>query len=112
APDTGWIHHDERLARKRRRPIRFAPRLLSLFLGTICWAIHLAFRLTVALSVAQNSRSAVPEWYPAMRMWAGAMYALYMPLAYLAVAAFGAAMLNVGWISKGWGRTFIIFGLI
>jgi len=54
----------------------------------------------------------VPEWYPAMRMWAGAMYALYMPLAYLAVAAFGAAMLNVGWISKGWGRTFIIFGLI
>ena len=35
-----------------------------------------------------------------------------MPLAYLAVAAFGVAMLNVGWISKGWGRTFIIFGLI
>src|SRR5438552_747181 len=50
---------------------RFVSRLglFSLLLGTICWAIHLAFRLTVALSLAQNSRSAVPEWYPSMRMW-------------------------------------------
>lgn len=86
--------------------------IVSITLGTVCWAIHLAFRLTVALSLAQVDRSKVPEWYPPMRMWAGAMYAVYMPMAYLAVAAFGAAMRSVGWISTGWGRAFIIFGLI
>ncbi len=32
-----------------------------------------------------------------------------MPLAYLAIAAFGAAMLKTGWAGKGWGRTFVVF---
>jgi len=86
--------------------------VLSLFFGTVCWALHLAFRLTVVISVAQNDRGVVPEWYPPMRMWTGVMYGLYMPLAYLGIAAFGAALGNIGWIGKGWGRAFVIFGLI
>jgi hypothetical protein len=87
--------------------------LTSLFFGTVSWAIHLAFRLTVVLSLAQKTAgAALPEWYPPLSLWAGAMYAIYMSLAYLAIAAFGAAMLNVGWIGKGWGRTFFVFGLV
>jgi len=48
----------------------------------------------------------------ALRLWAGAMYALYMSLAYLATAAYGAAMLKTEWAGKGWGRTFVTFGLL
>jgi hypothetical protein len=93
---------------------RFLSRLglVSLFLGTVCWTIHLAFRLTIMLSLAKTVRTTEPDWYSPLRMWAGAMYALYMPLSYLAVAAFGGAMRNVGWISKAWGRSFVAFGLM
>jgi len=35
-----------------------------------------------------------------------------MTLAYLATAAYGAAMRKTRWAGKGWGRTFVIFGLV
>ena len=40
------------------------------------------------------------------------MYAGYMSLAYLSIAAYGAALGKTGWAGKGWGRTFVVFGLV
>ncbi|MBI2957122.1 MAG: hypothetical protein HYY26_07415 [Acidobacteria bacterium] len=84
--------------------------LLALIIGTVCWILHLAFRATVMLAAAQES--AAPTWYPPLRLWAGAMYAAYMVLAYLSIAFYGAAMQKTGLAGKGWGRTFVAFGLI
>ena len=87
--------------------------LVSFLFGTVSWAMHLAFRATVMVSLAQETpaSAAAPAWYGPLRLWSGAMYAIYMPLAYLAIAAFGAAMLKTGLAGKGWGRTFVVFGL-
>ena len=86
--------------------------LLALVIGTMCWILHLAFRATVMLVAAQESAATAPTWYQALRLWAGAMYAAYMVLAYLSIAFFGAAMQKTRWAGKGWGRTFVAFGLI
>ncbi len=86
--------------------------LVALLIATMCWIIHLAFRATVMVAVAQHSAAAPPDWYQPLRLWSGAMYAGYMVLAYLSIAAYGAAMRNTGWAGQGWGRTFVGFGLI
>ncbi len=84
--------------------------LLALIIGTVCWMLHLAFRATVMLAAARES--AAPAWYPPLRLWAGTMYAAYMVLAYLSIAFYGAAMQKTALARKGWGRTFVAFGLI
>ncbi len=86
--------------------------LVALVIATVGWIFHLAFRATVLVVAAQESSVTVPAWYPPLRLWAGAMYAAYMVLAYLSISAFGAAMRKTGWAGKGWGRTFVAFGLI
>lgn len=86
--------------------------LIALLIATVCWILHLAFRATVMVAVAQASAAAPPEWYQPLRLWAGAMYAAYMVLAYLSIAPYGAGMQKTGWAGKGWGRTFVAFGLI
>lgn len=80
--------------------------------GAALWAIHLVFRVTVVLPVAEGMETAPPPWFPPLRMWAGGLYAIYMVLAYLAVAAFGGALAKTQWIGKGWGRAFLVFGLL
>ncbi len=86
--------------------------LLALIIGTVCWILHLGFRATVMLAAAQESVATAPTWYQPLRLWAGAMYAAYMVLAYLSIASYGVAMLKTGSVGKGWGRTFVAFGLI
>jgi hypothetical protein len=87
--------------------------LISFLFGAICWSIHLAFRVTVTLPVAQEAASSgVPAWFGPLLSWSGAMYAIYMVLAYLAMAAYGAAMQKTGWVGKGWGRTLTVLGLV
>jgi len=82
----------------------------ALLVGAACWTAHLVFRGTVVVVVA--SQAVQPEWYAALRLWSGGMYAAYMTLAYLATAAFGAAMLKTGLAGRRWGRAFVIFGLV
>ncbi len=86
--------------------------LVALVIATVGWIFHLAFRATVMVALAQDSAAPAPAWYPPLRLWVGAMYAAYMVLAYLSIASYGAAMLKTGWAGKGWGRTFVAFGLI
>lgn len=82
----------------------------ALVVGAACWSAHLAFRATVVLAVATPG-GAPPDWYLPLRMWSGGMYAIYMTLAYLATAAFGAAMLKTGLAGRRCGRAFVILGL-
>lgn len=86
--------------------------LVALLIANVCWLLHLAFRATVMVAVANQSAAAPPDWYQPLRMWSGAMYAGYMVLAYLSIAAFGAAMRKTGWASERWGRALVGFGLV
>ncbi len=86
--------------------------LIALLIATVCWIVHLAFRATVMVTVAQASATAPPDWYQPLRLWSGAMYVAYMFLAYLSIAAYGAGLRRTGWVGKGWGRVLVGFGLI
>ena len=81
--------------------------------GSSFWVIHLAFRATIMVTAAQETLSAgaPPAGFEAWRLWAGVMYGAYMTTAYLALAAYGGAMLKTSWAGRGWGRTFVVFGL-
>lgn len=87
---------------------------VAFFSGFTFWSIHLAFRAVVMVSAAKEWSAAgtTPVWYGTWRPWAGVMYGLYMTMAFLSIAAYGGAMLQGGWAGKGWGRTFVAFGLI
>lgn len=88
--------------------------LVAFLSGFTFWSIHLAFRAVVMVAAAKELSVAgtAPLWYGIWRPWAGVMYGLYMTLAFLSIAAYGGAMLHGGWAGKGWGRTFVAFGLI
>lgn len=79
--------------------------------GGVLFAVELAFRVSVVVQVAEGPRP-VPEWFPPLRAWAGAAYAAYMPLAYLAVAAIGAAIVQTSLVPPGLGWTAVAFGLL
>ena len=88
--------------------------LISFLVAIVCWALHLAFRATVILHAAEQIAltGVAPPWFEPLRAWAGLMYAIYMVMAYLAIAAYGAAMRKTGWAGKAWGRAFVVFGLV
>jgi hypothetical protein len=83
--------------------------LVSFGLGAALFLVELAFRATVLVSVATANQD-VPSWFPPLEAWAGAAYWAYMPLAYLALTAVGAALLQtavvgsaLGWVASGFG---------
>ena len=84
--------------------------LASFQLGTAMWAVHLVFRITVTRPVA--ALTPVPPWFEPLRSWSGGLYAIYMVLAYLAIAAYGGALLRTGWVTRPWGRVLVGFGLV
>lgn len=88
--------------------------LVAFLFGSTFWVIHLAFRAVVMVAAAEEMSvaGAAPPWYASWRPWAGLMYGIYMTMAYLSTAAYGAAMLTTGWAGRGWGRTFVAAGLL
>jgi hypothetical protein len=77
--------------------------------GGVLFAVELAFRVSVVTQVAAGRRP-VPEWYAPLRSWAAAAYSAYMPLAYLAVAATGVALLRMSLVPMGLAWTTVAFG--
>ncbi len=102
------------LLRRSGQPALADLGFVAFFSGFTFWCIHLAFRAVVMVSAAKELSAAgmAPVWYGSWRPWAGVMYGLYMAMAFLSISAYGAAMLHGGWVGKGWGRTFVAFGLI
>ncbi len=88
--------------------------LLAFTFGAVFWTIHLAFRLTVMLAAAQElSRTAVPPpWFQPWTDWAGLLFGIYSVLAYLALVAYGGALLKTGLLARWVGWTCVVFGLL
>lgn len=85
--------------------------LVGLEVGTAMWAIHLLMRIAVVLPVARAA-AVPPPWFDPVVNLSGGLYAVYMVLAYLATAAYGGALARAGWVSTGWGRGLVGFGLV
>lgn len=82
--------------------------------GSILWLASIAFRATATISAAEETMSTgtVPLWFQPMRNWSGAIFAAYMVLAYLALAAYGKAFLQVQLVPSWVAWTHVVFGLV
>lgn len=87
---------------------------VAFLLGSVLWLASLAFRATVTISVAKEAASSgtVPPWFEPIRDWSGAMFAIYMVLAYLAIAAYGKALLVTNLAPRWLARAHMIFGFL
>ncbi|MBI4483028.1 MAG: hypothetical protein HY652_09075 [Acidobacteria bacterium] len=88
--------------------------LVAFLFGAVFWVTHLAFRLTVMVSAAQEmARTAVPPpWYEPWYRWSGLLFGIYHVLAYLALVAYGAAVLKTALLARWVGWICIIFALV
>jgi hypothetical protein len=82
--------------------------------GSILWLASISFRATATISAAKNTVASgvVPEWFEPLRAWSGMLFAIYMVLAYLAIAAYGKALLGTGVAPRWIARAHMIFGLL
>jgi hypothetical protein len=79
--------------------------------GGVLFAFELTFRATVMVGAAAGPRP-LPNWYPPLRSWAGAAFSAYMPLAYLALVATGAALVQTSLVPRGLGWVAVAFGAL
>jgi hypothetical protein len=81
--------------------------------GAVGWIASIAFRATVTVSAARelDATGTVPGWFEPLRAWTGAVFALYMVLAYASIALHGKAMLEAGLVPRWLGWTHLVFGL-
>ncbi len=70
--------------------------LLGYLFGAVFFVMHLGFRLTIMpLAAEELGRvGAAPNWYEPWRIWAGLGFGIYHVLAYLALMAYGIALLK------------------
>jgi hypothetical protein len=82
--------------------------------GSILWLASIAFRATATVSAAKETASSgiAPLWFEPLQAWSSALFAIYMVLAYLAIAAYGKALLTTGLAPRWVARTHLIFGLL
>jgi hypothetical protein len=82
--------------------------------GAVLWLASIAFRATATVTAAKETAATgtIPVWFDPMRSWAGALFAIYMVLAYLALAAFGRALLATPLAPRWLALTHLIFGLV
>lgn len=88
---------------------------LSLFaVGAALWLVHLGHRLTITPWAASElmESGVVPPGYAAGKMWMGLLFSAYMVMAYIALSAFGAAILSTDLLPRWVGWTAVIFGLV
>ena len=88
--------------------------LVAFLFGAILWTIHLTFRLTVMIWAAREfaRTAAPPPWFEPWSDWAGLLFGIYSVLAYLAIMAYGAALLQTRLLARWVGWTCLVFGLL
>jgi hypothetical protein len=88
--------------------------LLLFAFGSVFWALHLAFRLTVMVDAAEEWKltAATPPWFEAWRSWAALLFAFYSVLAYVGLALYGAALLNTSWLPRWVGWSCVVAGAL
>jgi hypothetical protein len=75
----------------------------------VFFVIELAFRATV--QVDASTADQVPAGFDVVRRWAGSLYWVYMPLSYVALAAFGGAILQASTVDLAFGWVAAVVGL-
>jgi hypothetical protein len=98
--------------------------LAALLVGTALWVANLTFRYAVVASGAAGLQAEVedrawvaheyllglpgePSWMEFLLVWTDITQLAFVLLAYLAAAAFGAALLRVGWLRKVGANVFV-----
>lgn len=85
-------------------------------IGSVCWVVSLAFRLTVVPWAAERAErtSEPPDGFPALDAWSTSLFAIHLAASYAAFAVLGAAILLsntfpmwLGWTGVGWGVVFL-----
>jgi hypothetical protein len=81
--------------------------------GAVLWLASIAFRATATTYAANETVTSgiVPPWFEPMRAWSGAIFGIYMVLAYLAIAAYGKALVTLPIVPRWVRRLFLILGL-
>ncbi len=87
--------------------------LLIFAFGAVFWTLHLTVRMTVMVQAAQEwaTTSSPPEWFEPWRAWAALLFGLYSVLAYLGLAAYGGALLTLGWRPRWAAWTCVFAGM-
>jgi len=88
--------------------------LLGYLFGAVFFVMHLGFRLTVMpLAAAEFRRvGAAPGWYEPWRNWARLEFGIYHVLAYLALVAYGVALLKTRILPRPVAWLCIVFPLL
>jgi hypothetical protein len=86
---------------------------VAFLFGAALWLASIAFRATATVAAAEQAGAsgAVPAWFAPLQAWAGALFAIYMVLAYLAIAAYGRSLLRTGLAPRWVARAHVAFGL-
>jgi hypothetical protein len=78
------------------------------------WLVQVGFRVAVTPWAFDElaKMGQIPSVYPALHRWTGILFGAFMVMAYLAIAAYGAAILKTPGIGRWAGWTALGFGLI
>lgn len=103
--------------------------IAGFLLGAVLFAANMLFRYAVIASGAAEAfvvadrqvfptlgtisfpLEAEPSWLAFLYIWATLMLAAYGLISYLVSAAYGAALLRIGWVGKTGGTIFVTLGL-
>ncbi|MGH9363879.1 MAG: hypothetical protein ACRD1B_01245 [Thermoanaerobaculia bacterium] len=90
--------------------------LISFLLGAVFWVMHLAFRLTATLGAAREllATGVVPTYFAAAPLagFFGFLFGVYWVLAYVAIAAYGGAILRTQVLPASLGWSAIVFAVL
>lgn len=85
----------------------------SFIMGSVLWLTSIAFRITATVTAAEQMAIAggtVPPWFEGLRGWSGAIFAVYMVVAYLGIAALGMAMRQTTLLPRWLATLHVWFG--
>jgi hypothetical protein len=87
--------------------------LAAMLVATILWVVFSAFRGIVTIQAAEEmaGTGAVPTSYESLAQWGSRLFFIYAILGFLALAAYGVSLFQVG-LLPGWvGWTTIVFSV-
>ena len=91
--------------------------LMGFVIAAVLWLMFSAFRGAVTTAAAQEAiaSGAIPPYYQPLAQWAFALFYMYAVLAFLALAAYGGALLQVrllpswaGWITVAYSAAMLV----
>ncbi len=87
--------------------------LVGFLLSAVLWVIFSAFRAAVTVSAAEEmtTTGAVPIYYEPLAQWGYALFYVYAVVGFLALAAYGVSLLQVGLLPVWTGWATLVFSI-